>query len=97
MSFSNVEDEIIIIDPEGRVVDEVYYTLDFPYGTGASMYVQDLLSNNNMVFNWAVSTTSYGIGDIGTPGEPSTNLSSTIRNSPANFQLHQLFAWKTHI
>jgi len=89
MLLANSEDEIILLDPEGREVDAVYYTNAFPYSSGASMYVQDLSSNNNIISNWAESTTFYGVGDLGTPGEPSVNLSSSIRNSPANFQLHQ--------
>ncbi|HIB30022.1 MAG TPA: hypothetical protein EYO24_05855, partial [Candidatus Marinimicrobia bacterium] len=65
--FGSAEDEIILLDPEGREVDEVYYTNAFPFSSGASMYVQDLSSNNNIVSNWAESTTPYGLGDFGTP------------------------------
>jgi len=89
MLLANSEDEIILLDPEGREVDAVYYTNAFPYSTGTSMYVQDLSSNNSIISNWAESTTPYGLGDLGTPGDPSVSLASSIRNSPANFQLHQ--------
>jgi len=75
--FGSAEDEIILLDPEGREVDEVYYTNAFPFSSGASMYVQDLSSNNNIVSNWAESTTPYGLGDFGTPGLPN-NLSGVL-------------------
>jgi len=75
--FGSAEDEIILLDPEGREVDEVYYTNAFPFSSGASMYVQDLSSNNNIASNWAESTTPYGLGDFGTPGLPN-NLSGVL-------------------
>jgi endonuclease/exonuclease/phosphatase family metal-dependent hydrolase len=89
MSFSNVEDEIIIFDPEWREVDKVYYTHAFPYATGASMYVQDLSSNNNIISNWAESTTPFGLGDLGTPGEPSPSMSSSTLTIPHKIHLYQ--------
>ena len=87
--LGNSEDEIILLDPEGRVVDEVYYTNAFPYSSGTSMYVQDLLSNNNIVSNWAESTTPFGLGDLGTPGGPSPSMSSSTLTIPHKIYLFQ--------
>ena len=87
--FGNSEDEIILLDPEGRVVDEVYYTNAFPYSSGASMYVQDLSSNNNIISNWAESTTTFGLGDFGTPGGPSIEMLSQLITAPEMFKLYQ--------
>jgi hypothetical protein len=89
MLLGNTVDEIILLDPEGRVVDEVYYTNAFPSSSGTSMYVLDLLSNNNIVSNWAESTTPFGLGDLGTPGEPSPSMSSSTLTIPHKIHLFQ--------
>ena len=87
--FGSAEDEIILLDLEGREVDKVYYTNAFPFSSGASMYVQDLLSNNNIASNWAESMTPYGLGDLGTPGEPSPGMSSSALTIPHKIHLYQ--------
>ena len=87
--FGSAEDEIILLDPEGREVDKVYYTNAFPFSSGASMYVQDLLSNNNIASNWAESMTPYGLGDLGTPGGPSSSMSSSTLTIPHKIHLYQ--------
>jgi endonuclease/exonuclease/phosphatase family metal-dependent hydrolase len=87
--FGSAEDEIILLDPEGREVDKVYYTNAFPFSSGASMYVQDLSSNNNIASNWAESTTPFGLGDLGTPGGPSPSMSSSTLTIPHKIHLYQ--------
>ena len=87
--FGSAEDEIILLDPEGREVDKVYYTNAFPFSIGASMYVQDLSSNNNIASSWAESTTPFGLGDLGTPGEPSPSMSSSTLTIPHKIHLYQ--------
>ena len=71
------------------MVDEVYYTNAFPCSSGTSMYVLDLLSNNNTVSNWAESTTPFGLGDLGTPGGPSPSMSSSTLTIPQKIHLFQ--------
>ena len=66
--LGNSGDEIILVDPELNIIDEVSYATDFPYSTGISMYLSDMVSDNNDVTNWVASTVTYGDGDYGTPG-----------------------------
>ncbi len=61
--FTNSEDEIILEDASGNEVDKVVYDNTFPLAVGSSMYLKILSSDNNVGSNWAVSTTSDGIGD----------------------------------
>jgi hypothetical protein len=62
-------DEIILVDTAQYIVDQVSYTTTFPFGSGVSMYLSDMTSDNNVAASWSVSTTSYGDGDYGTPGK----------------------------
>ena len=66
--LANSEDEIILIDDEGRVADQVAYDSSFPYLSGASMYLKNIASDNAIDTSWAMSETPYGDGDYGTPG-----------------------------
>ena len=67
-TLSNSEDEIILTDAAGAVVDEVHYTNAWVFGNGVAMEIHDLESNNNVAENWYASTIQYGDGDYGTPG-----------------------------
>jgi endonuclease/exonuclease/phosphatase family metal-dependent hydrolase len=66
--LSNSDDEIILTDQTGAIVDEVRYTNSWDFGNGASMEIHDLNSNNNESENWFEATLSYGNSDFGTPG-----------------------------
>jgi hypothetical protein len=66
--LSNSDDEIILTDQTGAIVDEVHYTNSWDFGNGASMEIHDLNSNNNESENWFEATLSYGNSDFGTPG-----------------------------
>jgi len=48
---------------------------EFPDPTGASMALLDLESDINDGANWTESTTPYGDGDLGTPGEANWDVS----------------------
>ena len=67
-TLSNSEDEIILTDAAGAVVDEVHYTNAWAFGNSIAMEIHDLESNNNIAENWYASTVQYGDGDYGTPG-----------------------------
>ena len=67
-TLSNSEDEIILTDTAGAVVDEVHYTNAWAFGNSIAMEIHDLESNNNIAENWYASTVQYGDGDYGTPG-----------------------------
>ena len=73
MTLSNGDDAIILIDPNGTVFDSVAYDggPEFPDLSGASMVAINLETDNNVGSNWQASTTTYGDGDLGTPGLPS--------------------------
>jgi endonuclease/exonuclease/phosphatase family metal-dependent hydrolase len=62
------EDEIIILDGDDNIVDNVSYGDTFPYSIGISMYLKNVTYNNNLDTSWAASFSTYGDGDMGTPG-----------------------------
>ena len=62
--------DAIILTMVGEEIDRVEYDggPNFPNPTGASMILSDISIDNNIGSNWCVSTSSYGEGDLGTPG-----------------------------
>jgi len=66
--LGNFEDEIILLDSTQNIVDQVFYTTEFPFGNGISMYLSEITADNNDAPNWVASTNSFGDGDLGTPG-----------------------------
>ena len=77
ITLGNSDDEIIILNGEGLEVCRVEYDggPEFPDPTGASMALLDLESDINDGANWMESTTPYGDGDLGTPGEANWDVS----------------------
>ena len=87
-SLSNNEDEAILTDAQGAIVDEVNYTSSFPFGSGYSMEIHDIESNNDLESSWYSATETYGIGDNGTPGTFWNNLSISDEDIfPESFQI----------
>ena len=74
ITLSNLWDEVILEHPSGVILDEVYYDNGdtFPDESGISMMLIDPALDNSLGKNWLSSTSSYGDGDFGTPGEPNT-------------------------
>ncbi|HHC09480.1 MAG TPA: lamin tail domain-containing protein, partial [Actinobacteria bacterium] len=72
MILSNGADELVLVDPRGRVVDRVAWDdgLTFPDPNGASMSLTDPTLDNAAGGVWCVAATPYGDGDLGTPGAP---------------------------
>jgi endonuclease/exonuclease/phosphatase family metal-dependent hydrolase len=66
--LSNSEDEIILMDGTGAIVDEVHYNNSWVFGSGESMEIHDLNTDNNVSENWFEATLAYGNGDLGSPG-----------------------------
>ena len=91
LTLANSNDELILIDPNGTVFDSVAYDNGetFPDPTGASMALVHPDSNNNIGSNWQEATTSYGSGDLGTPGLP--NFSSDIEISIATIDFDTVY------
>jgi hypothetical protein len=71
--LGNSDDEVVLVAPDGTEIDRVNYDdgATFPDPTGASMSLDpdsfDATSNNDGA-NWCEATSSYGSGDLGTPG-----------------------------
>jgi hypothetical protein len=75
ISLGNGSDELIILDPNGMVIDSVGWDngSTFPDPDGASIALFDTDLDNSSGSNWTVSVTPYGDGDLGTPGIPNFN------------------------
>ncbi len=69
--LGNSGDEVVLVNPDGVVVDSVYYDggPEFPDPTGASMELNDPTLDNMVGANWHTAYFPYGDGDYGTPGE----------------------------
>ena len=92
-SLSNTEDEIIIMDSDGAIVDEVHYTSEWNFSSGISKEIHENNSDNSLIENWFASTLSYGSGDYGTPGS-SYEGSLGFKNqhiTPVDFIVYNLF------
>ena len=92
-SLSNTEDEVILQDISGAIVDEVHYSSGWPFSSGVSMEIHDLLVDNQLSENWFYSTMAYGNGDLGSPGIPFDGTLIIEENSimPNGFSLISLY------
>ena len=66
------EDELILVDEEGRTIDSVKWKKDWAYDEGVAMQLSAekySTTSNTSMMNWCNATDSYGAGDYGTPGE----------------------------
>ncbi|MCB9555630.1 MAG: lamin tail domain-containing protein [Deltaproteobacteria bacterium] len=72
--LSNNEDEIVLIDGSGKVVDRFAYskTAGFPLNPGVAMSAKNPLADKNNASNWCEEKTAWpgSAGDKGTPGQP---------------------------
>ena len=75
--LGNTEDQIIILDADEKIVDDVSYGNSFPYSSGVSMYLKNVAYDNNLDTSWASSFSTYGNGDMGTPGHAWDDTSTT--------------------
>jgi exonuclease III len=74
-TLSNLWDEVILEHPSGVILDEVHYDNGetFPDEEGKSMMLTNFNFDNSIGENWIFSTSIFGSGDFGTPGEPNTS------------------------
>jgi len=83
--LGNSDDEIIIWTDESETVliDQINYDdgLTFPDPDGVSMALLNPDFDNSLGSNWTTSTTPYGNGDWGTPGEPNFAI-PTVTSTP---------------
>jgi len=87
--LGNTEDQIIILDADEKIVDDVSYGNSFPYSSGVSMYLKNAAYDNNLDTSWVASFSTYGDGDMGTPGH-AWDDTSTIAVISDNFQPEEM-------
>ncbi|WDE12555.1 ExeM/NucH family extracellular endonuclease [Thalassomonas haliotis] len=71
MALSNGSDEILLVSPEGEVVDTIAYDNgnEWPDPNGASMTLISATTDNSLGGNWTTeSEQNYAEGNFGTPG-----------------------------
>ncbi len=68
--LSNQEDEVVLLTPEGEVIDSLRYRddLGFPLEAGAALELRNPYWNNAMGVTWRTAEVPFGDGDLGTPG-----------------------------
>ena len=77
--------------------DSVSYSIndDFPHASGASLTLGTLdATSNDSGINWCNATTSFGSGDLGTPGSANDECSNT--QSIANISVGDLVISEIH-
>ena len=81
----NSWDELVLVDPQGRRSDRVKWNdgRSFPDPTGASMSVIDEYGDREASENWCTSGTTFGVGDLGSPGEANACSGLTVEQGPA--------------
>lgn len=80
------EDEVILVDPDGRTIDSVKWKKDWAYDEGVAMQLSAekySTTSNTSIMNWCFAADAYGDGDFGTPG--TRNPSCARSGSQSNF------------
>lgn len=70
MVLYNESDEVVLVDPNGTIVDQVAYDdgRSYPDPDGAALALRSLWLRNDVGAHWCVADTVYGDGDAGSPG-----------------------------
>lgn len=73
MMLQNDSDELVVADARGILVDRVAWDngRTFPDPDGASMSLLDPAADNAKASSWCTATSSWALGDRGTPQAPS--------------------------
>tara|TARA_Y100000590_G_scaffold109157_1_gene124444 strand:- start:1497 stop:3104 length:1608 start_codon:yes stop_codon:yes gene_type:complete len=80
-TLDNFFDEIIIMDQNGNIIDEVFYTYDNAPNSNipdCSMSLFDIDLDNNDLSNWFQSDILMNNGNYGTPGSENSSINSPI-------------------
>lgn len=86
MNLANTHDSIILMDTEGRRVDEVSYALPlFPMPVGCSIELVHPSLDNADGTNWAVAQHPFGAGDRGSPGTRNSSYEEQVQTAPFPF------------
>ena len=69
-NLSNTEDQILLLDAAGTLIDAVEYSAGWPIESGTSLSLQNPLWDNNKSASWCSEATPWpgSAGDFGTPG-----------------------------
>ena len=80
--LANGADEVVLLDDSLNEIDRVEYDGGpiFPDPTGASMALIHPALDNNVGVSWCTSTTPFGDGDLGTPGNQNDCASPVVVN-----------------
>ncbi|GAA0872491.1 hypothetical protein GCM10009117_16380 [Gangjinia marincola] len=83
----------VILECQGGIIDQVVWDdgATFPDPSGASMELAASAYNstdNDLGVNWGEATTSFGDGDLGTPGEDNSFTLSIIDVNSGSFSLY---------
>ena len=78
-SFDDTEDQILLLSPDSVVIDSLVWgdTLNFPRAEGSSVALEAPQLDNANGDNWCVSSESFGLGDLGTPGMENDCVNTT--------------------
>ncbi len=74
--LDNSDDEILFVSPDDEIANSVAYNSNelFPHPAGASIALLDPNLSNQVGLNWIASLSSYGDGDLGTPGQSNKGI-----------------------
>jgi hypothetical protein len=70
--FKGGDDEVILVDSEGRSIDAVRWNRDWDFEEGAAMQLavdKYSTTSNTSILNWCAARTEYTTDNLGTPGE----------------------------
>jgi len=76
MALGNSSDSIELVGGNGTTLDSVSWDNSWPGGTGTSAERKDL-EEAGSVANFANGSSSYGLGDLGTPGQSNDSDTTT--------------------
>lgn len=79
------DDEIVLTDADGRVLDEVAWDSDWPITPGVALQLDpsaEASSDNSASDQWCLATQVSVTGDLGTPGEANDACSGGARPAP---------------
>ena len=85
--FKGGDDEVVLVDSEGRSIDAVRWNRDWDFAEGSAMQLSvDKYSttSNTSILNWCLSSSDYSADNTGTPGEVN-HLCGTNRPPPPSF------------
>ncbi len=78
--FVGGDDEILLVDANGKEVDGVAWDRDWGLAEGASWSLDPSVTSaslNDSSANWCLGTEAYGDGDLGSPGSPNPSCGAS--------------------